>query len=104
MHSEHLSGTLERHDVITEPVGARQVADGIESHPVYDFAPPAPFFATGTPPAGPRVFDARDYGAVADANINNQPMIQAAIEAAHAAGGGMVRPETEQTAEPGTKV
>lgn len=36
------------------------------------------------------VFDIRDFGAVADAGVNNQPMIQAAIDAAHKAGGGVV--------------
>ncbi|MEO1281746.1 MAG: right-handed parallel beta-helix repeat-containing protein, partial [Pseudomonadota bacterium] len=37
-----------------------------------------------------RVFNVLDFGAVADASVNNQPMIQAAIDAAHAAGGGTV--------------
>lgn len=64
-------------------------ADGITSRPVYDYQPPAWYFGAGEPnPAD--VFDIRDFGAIAAADVNNQPMIQAAIEAAHAAGGGIV--------------
>ena len=69
--------------------GATFTADGISDRPVYDFAPPAQFFAAG-PPSGEGVFDIRDFGAVSGADVNNQPMIQAAINAAHEAGGGIV--------------
>jgi Ca2+-binding RTX toxin-like protein len=75
--------------------GVLTVADGISARPLYDFPPPEAFFSHGAP-AGANVFDVGDFGAVADAGIDNQPMIQAAIDAAHAAGGGIV------TIPPGT--
>ena len=77
----------------TEPAGALFMADGISARPFYDFPPPDAFFAqpaTTVPPAGVHVFNVQDFGAVADAGIDNQPMIQAAIDAAHASGGGIV--------------
>ncbi|MEO1207169.1 MAG: right-handed parallel beta-helix repeat-containing protein [Pseudomonadota bacterium] len=43
-----------------------------------------------TTPSDQRVFNILEFGAVADASVNNQPMIQAAIEAAHKSGGGIV--------------
>ena len=71
-----------------EQAGATYRADGITGRPDYSYSAPQSFFSGGTP-SGP-VFDIRDFGAVEGAGINNQPMIQAAIEAAHAAGGGVV--------------
>ncbi len=63
-------------------------ADGIEEAGTYEFGIPSGFLdASG--PSG-RVFNVLDFGAVADPNVNNQPFIQAAIDAAHAAGGGTV--------------
>jgi Ca2+-binding RTX toxin-like protein len=64
-------------------------ADGITSQPDYAYDVPAEFLASGAP-VGVAAFDIRDFGAIADPSVNNQPMIQAAIEAAHAAGGGIV--------------
>lgn len=75
--------------MVTATSGAQYEADGITDRPVYDFAPPAQFFAAGVP-SGEGVFDIRDFGAVEGANVNNQPMIQSAIQAAHDAGGGIV--------------
>lgn len=69
--------------------GSNYVADGITSVPSYAYTPPAFFFETGTPPAG-QTYDIRDFGAIEGAGINNQPMIQAAIDAAAEAGGGVV--------------
>ena len=69
--------------------GATEIADGIVDAPAYAYVAPAAFHASG-PPTGQDVFDIRDFGAVADAGVNNQPMIQAAIQAAHDAGGGVV--------------
>lgn len=69
--------------------GATYEAEGITARPAYAFAPPAAIFEIGPPASGP-VFDIRDFGAVADPAVNNQPMIQAAIRAAHDAGGGIV--------------
>jgi len=68
--------------------GASRIADGINDRPIYDFPPPEDFFAEGVP--GGAVFDVTDFGAIADPGINNQPMIQAAIDAAAKAGGGIV--------------
>ena len=73
-----------------EIAGATTTADGITSRPDYAYAPPAEFFAPGAPAAGLHVFNVADYGAVADPAVNNAPMIQAAIQAAHDAGGGLV--------------
>lgn len=64
--------------------------DGIAGRPVYDFTPPAAFFDASAVPSGAGVFNVLDYGAISDAGVNNQPMIQAAIQAAHDAGGGIV--------------
>ncbi len=72
-----------------QEAGSHFVADGISDRPVYDYQPPAAFFATGEPSAAD-VFDIRDFGAVADPAVDNTPMIQAAIDAAHEAGGGIV--------------
>lgn len=69
--------------------GARTIADGLTTPGAYDYAPPV-FFTNGGTPSGEGVFDVRDYGAVSDPAVNNQPMIQAAIDAAAAAGGGVV--------------
>lgn len=73
-------------DLVT---GSQATASAIGSRPVYEFVMPEAFLATGAP-AGTAVFNVADYGAVADPTVNNQPMIQAAIDAAHAAGGGIV--------------
>ena len=72
----------------TEPVGSTYQADGITSAPVYAFAVPQPFSETG--PAVTAMFDIRAYGAIDDPAVDNSPMIQAAVDAAHAAGGGVV--------------
>ncbi|MCB1509549.1 MAG: right-handed parallel beta-helix repeat-containing protein [Hyphomicrobiaceae bacterium] len=70
-------------------IGAETTYDGITSRPTYAYQPPDAFFAEGAP-SGPDVYDVRDYGAVADPTVDNTPMIQAAIQAAHDAGGGIV--------------
>lgn len=73
----------------TAITGATYEADGITARPAYDFAVPSSFL---DPSAGIHgtVFDIRDYGAVESASVDNTPMIQAAIQAAHDAGGGTV--------------
>ena len=74
-----------------ETPGASVSVDGITSHPTYAYTPPDAFFTGGTIPDGtPHVFNVLDYGAVASAAVDNRPMIQAAIDAASAAGGGLV--------------
>lgn len=70
--------------------GATTHVDGVSSHPTYSYTPPAAFFDGGTPATGPGVFNIVDYGAVADAAVDNRAAIQAAIDAAHDAGGGLV--------------
>jgi hypothetical protein len=72
-----------------ETVGAQFVADGITAHPAYDFAAPQFFLDNGPVPAD-QVFDIRAFGAVDDPAVDNSPMIQAAIQAASDAGGGVV--------------
>lgn len=72
-----------------EAIGATFVSDGIADRPVYDYTPPAFFFAQGTPPAE-QVIDIRSFGAVADPAVDNTAAIQSAIQAAHDAGGGIV--------------
>ena len=69
--------------------GSGATAGPMSGRPVYGFEIPRAFL-DGTVPTGPSVFDVTDFGAVADPSVNNQPMIQAAIDAAHAAGGGLV--------------
>lgn len=69
--------------------GSQATASAIGPQPVYEFVKPEAFLASGEP-VGSFVFNVTDYGAVADDAVNNQPMIQAAIDAAHAAGGGIV--------------
>ncbi|MDX2307720.1 MAG: right-handed parallel beta-helix repeat-containing protein [Hyphomicrobium sp.] len=69
--------------------GSTYQADGITDRPQYAYEAPKAFFETDPTFDGP-VFDIREFGAVEGAGVNNQPMIQAAIEAAHAAGGGIV--------------
>ncbi|MEL6374270.1 MAG: right-handed parallel beta-helix repeat-containing protein [Pseudomonadota bacterium] len=70
--------------------GSAITVDGITSHGVYGYAPPASFF-DGTPPAADQpVYNVADYGAVADPSVDNRAAIQAAIDAAHEAGGGLV--------------
>ncbi len=64
-------------------------ADGIDTRPVYEFGVPQSFTDPAAAISGP-TFDITDFGAIADPNIDNRPMIQAAINAAHAAGGGIV--------------
>jgi len=72
------------------PRGATTHVDGVSWHPAYSYTAPAVFFDGGTPAAGPGVFDILDYGAVADPAVDNRAAIQAAIDAAHDAGGGLV--------------
>jgi hypothetical protein len=69
--------------------GAITSADGISVRPDYDYDPPAAFFAEGAP-AGPDVYDVRDFGASGDPAVDSRAAIQGAIDAAHAAGGGIV--------------
>ncbi|MGE3918750.1 MAG: right-handed parallel beta-helix repeat-containing protein, partial [Hyphomicrobiaceae bacterium] len=69
--------------------GSLEVADGITNAPSYAYNPGSAFYDAGVP-TGEHVFDIRDFGAVNDGNYNNQPAIQAAIQAAHDAGGGIV--------------
>ncbi len=70
-------------------VGAQLIADGITAAPSYAYDPGAAFHSPGQP-TGAGVFNVADYGALADPTVDNRPMIQAAIDAAHAAGGGIV--------------
>jgi parallel beta-helix repeat protein len=69
--------------------GAIEVADGITTGGTYAYAPPPAFHLAGEPSVE-AIFDIRDFGAVAGADIDSRPMIQAAIDAAHEAGGGLV--------------
>ena len=69
--------------------GATVTVDGITNRPDYAYQPPAAFFAEGEP-TGADVFNVLDFGAVADPTVDNTPMIQAAVQAAHDAGGGIV--------------
>lgn len=64
-------------------------ADGIDEQPSYEFGVPASFTDPDTGLGG-AVFNVLDYGAIADPTFNNQSAIQSAIDAAHAAGGGVV--------------
>lgn len=67
----------------------QRFADGITDAPSYAYSATAAFFDPGQP-RGSDVFNVRDFGAVADAGVDNTPMIQAAIDAAAKAGGGIV--------------
>ena len=70
--------------------GATTSVDGITSRPSYDFSPPQ-FFFDAAPAAVPAsVYNVRDYGAVGNGTADDRAAIQAAIDAAHAAGGGVV--------------
>lgn len=69
--------------------GSGATAGPIADRPAYAFEIPRSF-VDGTSPDGPGVYNVLGFGAVADPAVNNQPMIQAAIDAAHAAGGGIV--------------
>ncbi len=75
---------------MSERPGASTTVDGILYRPTYAFVPPDSFFEAGPVGAEEPLFNVLDFGAVADPGIDNRPMIQAAIDAAHAAGGGMV--------------
>ncbi len=75
---------------MTETAGANVTVDGITDRPVYDYEPPEQFFAPDAAPQGGDVFNVLDFGAVADPGVDNRAAIQAAIDAAHAAGGGIV--------------
>jgi parallel beta-helix repeat protein len=70
------------------PIGATVTADGITTHGTYAYTPPPAFFAAGAVPSGAGVFI--PSGLVASASHDNRPAIQAAIDAATAAGGGIV--------------
>lgn len=54
------------------------------------YVPPQSFFNSGIPAANDIDFDVTDFGAVNDAGVDNTPFIQAVIDAAADAGGGMV--------------
>jgi Ca2+-binding RTX toxin-like protein len=69
--------------------GAVTTVDGITSRPDYAYDPPEAFFSEAVP-TGPDVYNALDFGAVADPSVNNLDAIQSAIDAAYAAGGGIV--------------
>ena len=69
--------------------GTTTVVEGITNRPDYDYQLPDMFYDTGTP-SGAGVYNVADYGAVADPAVDNRGMIQAAIDAAHEAGGGIV--------------
>ncbi len=73
-----------------ETAGANVTADSLTVHATYAFAPPAVFFQSGAPTAGPGVFNILSYGAVASTSFDNRDAIQAAVQAAHDAGGGIV--------------
>jgi parallel beta-helix repeat protein len=73
----------------TATTGSTYEADGITARPAYDFTVPEAFLDPRAADVGP-VFDIRDFGAVEGSSIDNTPMIQAAIKAAHDAGGGTV--------------
>lgn len=74
----------------TSPV----LGDGNAAHfydPATNFQPGDLFFKPGDPTGQPNVYNALDYGATAnDPSFDSRPGIQAAIDAAHAAGGGVV--------------
>ncbi len=69
--------------------GTTTVVEGITDRPDYDYQLPDMFYDTGAP-SGAGVYNVADYGAVADPVVDNRAMIQAAIDAAHEAGGGIV--------------
>lgn len=72
--------------------GADVTVDGIASRPDYGFSPGPAFFAPeAVEDEDARVFSAEAFGAVPDPAVDNRAAIQAAIDAAHAAGGGVVR-------------
>ena len=73
-----------------ETAGANVTADSLTVHATYAFAPPADFFQAGAPTAGPGVYNILSFGAVASASFDNRDAIQAAVQAAHDAGGGIV--------------
>lgn len=73
-----------------ETAGATVTVDGITSRPVYSYAPPEVFFSGGAIPPGTAMFNVADYGAVASASVDNRTAIQSAVDAAAAAGGGLV--------------
>ena len=75
---------------MTEVAGATVTVDGITSRPTYSYAPPACFFDGNGIPAGTPVFNVLDYGAVASAAVDNRVAMQAAVDAAASAGGGIV--------------
>ncbi len=72
-----------------DQIGAQTTVDGITSQPVYAYTPPPSLFASVALEPTVTVFNILDFGAVADAGIDNRPMIQAAVDAA-AVGGGIV--------------
>lgn len=69
--------------------GATTVVEGITDRPTYDYQLPDAFYDSAAP-SGAGVYNVLDYGAVADPAVDNRAMIQAAIDAAHEAGGGIV--------------
>ena len=74
-------------------MGATITVDGIATRGDYDYAPPQGFFdptSSSGSLSGPGIYRAADYGAVTDPTVDNRAAIQAAIDAAHADGGGVV--------------
>ena len=102
--------------VMAEDVdGAMVTVDGILNRPEYEYSPPKAFFDapdSDTVLTGPDIYRAEDFGAVADPTVDNRVAIQDAVDAANAAGGGVVvlesgtygvdqRPTTLPTSEGG---
>ena len=76
--------------------GANVSVDDIKLRPEYNFSAPQEFFILSDDSGsvnfipGTDAYQAQDFGAVADPTVDNRAAIQDAIDAAHAAGGGMV--------------
>ena len=66
------------------------LGDGIGQRPDYAYDVPASFFAENGIPRGTGVFNVANFGAIADKNIDSRAAIQKAVDAAEAAGGGIV--------------
>lgn len=73
-------------------LGAEVTVDGITRRLAHSYEPgPAFFEPPGTvAPAGPGILRAAEFGAVPDPSVDNLAALQAAIDAAHAQGGGVV--------------
>jgi hypothetical protein len=79
--------------VTAEEDGANITVDGILYRPKYEYTPPKAFFdAPGRDAVltGPDVYRPEDFGALAVPTFDNRVAIQDTIDAAHAAGGGVI--------------